>query len=368
MNYFPSVDPIPLPAPVWMFKSLHILTLSLHFIAVMLLLGGLLLAVILNFLGTSNKMCRQASASIAKHLPLVMTYVINLGIPPLLFAQVLYGVALYTSSVLIGAYWIAVVFLLMACYWMLYQFSDGVLEGKQVAWKGLVAWCLAGCISRILSINMTLMIKPEVWNQMYSATASGVNLPPHDPTLMPRWLFMLSGGFTVSGFWLVWIAGRKTVVRPLNTFLAGLGGMVSSSALIVQAYCYYSILKSQPQIVINGIHNSPLLNPVSIAWYCLASVMFVFAIFNAIKKPCSQLVGYLSAICVFLLIFSWVILRDGIRDLTLLSNGFNVWHLPVYSNWSVVIAFFLVFGWGIGTLVWLISVMMRAKPIAEGGA
>ncbi len=28
-----------------------------------------------------------------------MTYVINLGVPPLLFAQVLYGRAIYTSSV-----------------------------------------------------------------------------------------------------------------------------------------------------------------------------------------------------------------------------------------------------------------------------
>ena len=35
-------------------------------------------------------------------LTVVMTFVINLGVPPLLFAQVLYGRALYTSSVLIG--------------------------------------------------------------------------------------------------------------------------------------------------------------------------------------------------------------------------------------------------------------------------
>ena len=48
MNPYPAVDPIPLPAPVWLLKLLHIVTLSLHFVAVEMLLGGLLLAVVLS--------------------------------------------------------------------------------------------------------------------------------------------------------------------------------------------------------------------------------------------------------------------------------------------------------------------------------
>ena len=136
MNLFPAVDPIPLPAPVWLFKALHILTLALHFISVELLLGGLLVAVWLNFYGSRRRhdaaaMLRlDAAAALARRLPIVMTYVINLGVPPLLFAQVLYGQALYTSSVLIGFYWIAVVFLLMACYWVIYRFAAGTESGR----------------------------------------------------------------------------------------------------------------------------------------------------------------------------------------------------------------------------------------------
>lgn len=37
---FPVVDPIPLPAPVWLFKVLLDVTLTLHFAALYLLLGG----------------------------------------------------------------------------------------------------------------------------------------------------------------------------------------------------------------------------------------------------------------------------------------------------------------------------------------
>ena len=48
MQSFPAVDPIPLPAPIWLLKLLHIVTLALHFVAVEMLLGGLLLAVVLS--------------------------------------------------------------------------------------------------------------------------------------------------------------------------------------------------------------------------------------------------------------------------------------------------------------------------------
>jgi hypothetical protein len=51
MNPFPSVDPIPLPAPVWLFKVLHNLTFALHLASVELLLGGLMLGIMLAALG-----------------------------------------------------------------------------------------------------------------------------------------------------------------------------------------------------------------------------------------------------------------------------------------------------------------------------
>src|SRR6266567_2268328 len=142
MQSFPAVDPIPLPAPVWLLKLLHIVTLALHFVAVDLLLGGLLIAVLLNLLTKSSE-AKTAAAAIARRLPIVMTYVINLGVPPLLFAQVLYGRALYTSSVLIGVYWISIIAVLTLTYWLLYRFTARLEAGKSAWWVGLSAWVLA---------------------------------------------------------------------------------------------------------------------------------------------------------------------------------------------------------------------------------
>src|SRR5947209_3981142 len=187
MQAFPAVDPIPIPAPIWLLKLLHIVTLSLHFVAVEMLLGGLLLAVVLSLFRRSPH-SQVAARALGRRLTVVMTYVINLGVPPLLFAQVLYGRALYTSSVLIGAWWISVVALLTLTYWLLYKFSARLEAGRSAWWAGLSAWVLAGFVARLLSTNMTLMLRLDAWRHMHSASGAGIILPTVDPTLEPRWL------------------------------------------------------------------------------------------------------------------------------------------------------------------------------------
>ena len=115
---FPPPDPIPLPAPVWLFKLLHAAMLSLHFVVVQWVLGWLVIGVLWNLWGRSRShpFMVAGSTRIAASLPILMTYLINFGIPPLLFTQVLYGNFLYTSSVLIGAWWLGIVGLVTLAY------------------------------------------------------------------------------------------------------------------------------------------------------------------------------------------------------------------------------------------------------------
>jgi len=58
---FPTVDPIPLPAPVWLFKLLHIVTLMLHFTAVQILLGAMMVAIIWNIFGKRDSAARETT-------------------------------------------------------------------------------------------------------------------------------------------------------------------------------------------------------------------------------------------------------------------------------------------------------------------
>jgi hypothetical protein len=347
-----------------------VLTLALHFISVELLLGGLLVATALNFLGARRRdaaagLPLNAAAVIARRLPIVMTYVINLGVPPLLFAQVLYGRALYTSSVLIGTYWIAVVFLLMACYWLLYRFAARAEAGRPAWWLGLLAYALAAVIARIYSTNMTLMLRPEVWQAMYSTTASGAQLPPHDPTLLPRWLFMLTGGFWVAGLWMLWLAGRRTIETPVRQYLAAHGGRLAVVMVAAQVALAFVVLGAQPETVRSGLAGNLVYKIAGLAWLATASAVLLFGVWAAAKKPDSRAVGYGSLVLVLVGMLAMTIYRDGIRDLTLLSKGFDVWQRVVVTNWSVVVIFLVVFVAGLGAVGWLVSVLMRARPVAE---
>src|SRR5581483_1948899 len=207
MISFPAIDPIPLPAPVWLMKALLVLTFALHFAAVQMLLGGLIVVPGLMLLGRGPS-AKVAALAIARRMPVLMTYVINLGVPPLLFAQVLYGRALYTSSVVMGLYWILVVPLLMLCYWLLYRFSTRLEQGQTAWWSSAGALLLALAIAKIYASNMTLMLRPEVWQSMYASGLSGTSLPSGDASLIWRWLFAIAGGPIFAGLWMLWLASR----------------------------------------------------------------------------------------------------------------------------------------------------------------
>jgi hypothetical protein len=143
--------------------------------------GRLLLAVLLSLFRRSPPPWSRARA-LARRLTVVMTFVINLAVPPLLFAQVLYGRALYTSSVLIGAYWISIIGLLTLTYWLLYRFSARLEAGKSAWWVG--SHCVAaGRLHRPSALHQhDADAAPEVWREMYSASAMPARIcPPATP-------------------------------------------------------------------------------------------------------------------------------------------------------------------------------------------
>jgi hypothetical protein len=370
MQSFPAVDPIPLPAPIWLLKLLHIVTLALHFVAVEMLLGGLLLAVLFSLFRGSPSSLITARA-LARRLTVVMTFVINLAVPPLLFAQVLYGRALYTSSVLMGAYWIAIIAILTLTYWLLYRFSARLEAGQSAWWVGLSAWVLAGFIARLLSTNMTLMLRPEAWRQMYSASGAGIYLPTGDPTLTPRWLLMLAGGLFVGGLWLVYLAGRGSFNAEEKSFLAGAGGKIAALFGVVYLAAGMWAASVQPAFVKDGLHTHWLYRfagDAGYGWLALVAVAVLVAAIAGFGKLTASWVGWVCTLLVVLVEIMLVVYRDGVRDLTLLSKGYDVWARAVVTNWSVVGLFLVLFVAGLGVIGWLVSVVARASKVMEGAA
>jgi len=365
---FPASDPIPLPAPVWLFKVFHDLTLALHFASLYLLIGGLFLSIAWNVLGHARKsaVMIEASGVILSRLPIVMTYVINLGIPPLLFTQVLYGRALYTSSILIGGYWISVVFVIMAAYGMLYR-ADKVSAQKRAWWGwGIASLILVMYVGRIYSINMTLMLRPEVWAGMYDATATGSHLPPHDPTSLPRFVLMMLGSLAFGSIGAVLFSTKRVLDPQVQVYLRIRGGVIAALGLILLAASGVWVFRTQPEYVQQGLLSSGFYHPLILGWLVLLGASALGAL-SFLKKP-GKLPLFKCLLVVFpslLAIGSFVILREGVRDITLAHKGFDVWQSPVNCNWLVVILFVVSLVAGLAGVAWLIGVIRSAKPAEE---
>ncbi len=368
MNYpFPVPDPIPLPAPVWLFKILNVVTLGLHFVALEILIGGLLVVAVLNFFGTRQGAAlalNQSASLMARRLPIVMTYVINLGVPPLLFTQVLYGQALYTSSVLIGVWWISVIAILMLAYWLLYKVAEHT-EAHQSAWHlAIGSWLMIGLIARIYSTNFTLMLRPEDWQSLYENSALGTVLPMSDPTTTPRWIMMLTGGFAVAGMWMVWLSTTSKASETVGAYLNQLGGKIAAVFFALQLGAAYWVFLAQPDAVKAQLTSQSLYLLTGYGWIAITAVLITLSAIAIARKP-SLLLSWSGAVGVLLSMLTMVIYRDGIRDITLLIKGFDVWERNVVTNWSVVTIFLVLFVVGLGILGWLISVVMRSKEEAE---
>jgi len=364
---FPSADPIPLPAPVWLFKVLHNLTLTLHLISVELLLGGLVAGLAFAALGrmrNSSNMI-QAGGLLAHRLPSLMAFLINLGVPPLLFAQVLYGRALYTSSVLIGAYWIAVIFLLMASYYGLYYSAQRADARQSWIAPGVAALLLALTIAFIYSNNMTLMLRPQVWAEMYRNSPAGVQWNTSDPALWPRWLFFVFGSFSAAGAALLLLAQRSHFEDSLRALLFRSGGVAMAAGLLIQVVFARLAMAAQPAGIVNSVMQNSIYSLSAYAWAATAALGALVAIWATVSSAPRLIASILAALIVFLNIGATVMVRDGIRDVTLRAAGFEVWDRQVVTNWSVVGLFLVLFVGALGVVGYLIAVVARARVIEE---
>lgn len=367
MQPFPVADPIPLPAPVWLIKLLSLVTLGLHFSAVMILVGSLLLVIWLNARGRLGKRVElvQASHVLAKRMPVIMTFVVNLGVPPLLFLQVLYGRQIYSSSVLIGVSWISIIFLLMAAYWLLHR-TLGAIERSKPAWPlATLALLIVMGIGQIYAMNMTLMLRPEVWQEMYLRSPSGLGRVSGDPTTMARWLFVMAGGPLFGGLWAALLSNMVYLADDVRNVLRKAGGVFAFLGAALMLGFGYQVMASQSDGVRAAVAASPLHNISLLTCGGTIVLAGVLGLVQGLGKKTTTLISTVGVVVAFLASATAGVVRDGVRDATLLAKGFDVNAVAVYPNWSVLIVFLLLFVIMLGVVFWLLQVMRQATPPRE---
>ncbi|MBN2134420.1 MAG: hypothetical protein JW737_01695 [Acidobacteria bacterium] len=371
ISYFPLADPIPLPAPVWFFKLLHTVTLTLHFFAVHLLIAGLILGIAwaLNARFRGRSVSMESAGLITNRLPMVMAFVINLAIPPLLFTQVLYGNALFSSSIMIGLFWISVIFLVIILYYFLYISQQRLNKGKSWWWLNLIALVLVFKVALIYVNNMTLMLRPEAWPEMYKNSPIGAQLASGDPTIIPRWLFMIFASLALGGTGILILSMKKSITDEVRKYLRLWGCAITAVFAMAIIPLGMLVINNQPDTVRQAIKEMDVYSQFLNIWKASAALLVMAAIMTAAQAyNARKIFPVLAFAAAFINILSWVVVRDGIRDITLYEKGLDVWNRTIATNWSVVIFFLVLFLVAIGALIWMTRLIFTMKEKKESYA
>ncbi len=205
----PSTNTIPVHWG-WL-EALLLCTFTLHLLLVNSALGSAFIAVT----RTVTTPHDPGASLLGKTLPSLLALAINFGVAPLLFAQVLYGNFLYTSSVLMAVYWLGLVFVLMAAYYLLYGFAGSRCKKQSGILYIMPACALLLLAAFVLVNNITLMLSPQRWPDYFNQQ-NGTMLNLADPALPPRLLHFLLASFAVGGLTMAELARRAAVKKNLD--------------------------------------------------------------------------------------------------------------------------------------------------------
>lgn len=364
----PSLDPMPLPGPVWLLTTLLLVTFTLHVLAMNAAFGGGLWT-LWNFLrGRSDEhpYSRRLARELAQALPVLLAYTISLGVAALLFVQVLYGRFLYASSILIGSFWILVIPLVIAAYYGYYYVAGTAEQGKRkTALAAAFSVLCLMAVAFIFTNNMTLMLRPDRWMSMYKAHPSGWNLNLGEPSLVPRYLHMLVGAVAVFSAMLTQF-GMRLAKRDLEygRWVLRRGAMVFAAASGVQFLVGMWLLLAQDRKIAMQFITDPVAG--SVFGLALLSVIaaVVLTLIGAMAERPNKLVhaGFgMTVVTVALMVCIRHLLRQAY-----LRPYLEAQNLQVQPQTGVIAIFLALFAGGLGTIGWMLWKLRAGKPLTLG--
>ncbi|MFC1725786.1 hypothetical protein ACFL4T_09175 [candidate division KSB1 bacterium] len=362
-TYIPYPDILPLPAPVWLFFSLLILTFTVHLIFMNFLFGGTFLAAISHFRGKKDPNHAHLSKKLYKFMPAVIALTVNFGVAPLLFVQVLYGHLLYSSSILMAVAWFSVIPLVIFGYYGTYSLR--FKWDKLAKYRSIITWFVSGIFVVIAFIyvnNFTLMLRPENWVTHYFKDPSSGTFNWSDATLFPRYLHVFFGALALAGTWIMIIGvRRRTGDDEWSDWTVNFGSRVFLYTTMINILIGILFLIVHPGTIVKNFMGKDLISTIFLVISVFVTV-YVLILASKIPKIAEKKkhTYILFSSTVFLLILM-ILLRHSLRTFYL-EPYFKLDQLQVEPQWTA----FLIFAgtmvlFMVPALIWMIKVMLNAK-------
>lgn len=354
------MDPVALvPAPdiipvhwFWLHLLLS-LTTFLHFVAMNIMLGTGFIAFSTPFWRGDSVM--PLNAHIAKTLPYSIAFTINLGVAPLLFLQVLFGQFFYTSSILMGVYWLSIVGILIVSYYAAYAYRLIDDRGGMGRLYIAAAVLLLLGVSLLFSNNVSLMQMPEVWTK-YFADRTGWLLNLGDPALVPRYLHFMASAVAIGGLAIaLYFEIRKRRGATDGEEWIRLGCNWFTVATFINFGFGFWFLGALPE----AAYNPATLGGKTFFVLIVGSVATIVP--SVTYAQTNRIIPATAWALVTILLMT--LARDILR-LTYLKPYFTLSDLPYIPQYSPFIIFLLALLGGVYLVTWMLKTVWNAKEVA----
>jgi hypothetical protein len=352
----PSPDAIPVHWG-WL-NFFFILTFVLHLLFMNAMLGCGIIALV------SSIRSRPQDLFIAKEislkLPYTIAFAVNLGVAPFLFMQVLYGNFIYTSSVLMGWYWLSVIGIIIIAYYSAYLFDFKFdLLGPFRTISISICVVLMLLVAFLFTNNMTLMLTPEKWVQYFS-NARGTILNFSEPILIPRYLHFVCASIAVGGLFLA-IIGKIKIKTNKDIENHVFEEMISSG---MEWFSYATLLQ-----IITGLWFAASLPRDILSLFLGGStIATLLAIFSLIGAGLAIFFGFkkqiwLSTGSVVFTIVGMVLMRAMVRS-AYLKPYFVLSDLKIAPQYSPMVIFIVTFVSGVCLVGYMLKLATKRKKEA----
>lgn len=360
----PQIDPIAVPAPIWLVKFLLTFTFILHLLAMNFVLGGGVIAAVNEIQGrrTGLRHHFDLSRRLSKGLPIAMAFTINLGVPPLLFLQVLYGHFFYTSSIIMAWPWLSVIVLVILAYYgyYLYNFRFEKLSGGRFWAVGGSAFLLT-VVAFLYTNNMTLMLTPATWKEVYVGSASGAFLNLGELSLVPRFLHFFIAALAVGGLIVILYGLIKRKTEPeFSRWAMKHGTWWFLIPTLTQFVVGVLFLITLPRDVMLLLMGGSITGTVFLLIAILGALASVMIFMMSLQRDDPRSLLYSGFTVVLITIISMVIVRNVVRS-GYIAGYFTLDQLQVDPQTGIIILFFLLFIGGLGVVGWMLRKTMEAS-------
>lgn len=336
------------PGPYFLFTLLHWLTLTLHFVAMNFLFGGIMLMV----LSKSSPYRKLLFAENLTSFPTAMAATITLGVAPLLFLQVIYGKFFYSASIITGWNWFFIIPVVIIVYYLLYMASlkKKLSDGGRIK---LLIFALIGLVYISLTLTMLsdLASKPYLWSELYLSSPSGTSLNPSWGQTIFRWLHAVTGALAVSGI-IVQLYGVYFAKVKGNRELINFGGKIFLiGTLKATLFAIIYLITLEPQ-VLKQFLASPGMHVMATA--IVVNIVIAWLVYKTSISSNPKPLILTNAVLTFLGIFLMVMTRHYLR-LVFLEGEFDPAMLNTSTQTGPLIMFLITFAIGLAVLFWMLK-------------